>query len=287
MTEIRTHYVYFTEDASGSPVYSITDIESDATERGILAAWRVETPHASGYKAVAYVLSDAAGLWMPSGVTVTRLIPRPATADEKLDAARSVLRADYWQDVIGVRDELARLIERGDIADADDATQWLDETVDGHQRVIYTGQAIECLLFSDNEDAHYDEMGTGPDFGDGAQWSQLAYFAFRADIMAEIGDLEDFIDTHKPAPPVCDGCGEDIEDAEEGDNLCADCAEDKKPEARSGACDMNDSPPMRCDRCAHTVAAHATETHQCRMRGCRCEALRLPRPMPNYDAPGA
>ena len=71
-----------------------------------------------------------------------------------------------------------------DITNAEEADQWLHETIDGHGRVIYTFRAMQCLVFSDNDGAYVEEFGSDGLTTDGClNWSMLAFSAFRADVM--------------------------------------------------------------------------------------------------------
>jgi hypothetical protein len=199
-----------------------------------IAAWKVEGCNSS-HSAVAAILTYAAETYVGDGITVTRLIPREPTADERIEAARRILRADYWQDVRNVVDDLRSEISNGTITDTDDAEVWLHETVDGHQRVIYTAQAIEGLLYTDNESAFVEDFGSeGLTEDDDIAWSRLAYAYFLADIRAQIGDLEQFITDNLPRFADCAQCDERIPaeadatpaaEGQPGEYWCKDCAE--------------------------------------------------------------
>jgi len=250
-TQRSTHYIASrsTDDYTGYRMVPLASREQANELPRIRAAWEI-----AGVRnfddAMGALLASLGGKYVGSDTTITRIVPREPDADERLDAARGVLRADYWQDVANVISWLRHEISNGSITDTDAATQHIDETVDGHQRVIYTGQAIECLLFSLNEDAYQDETGDSPDMSDGSHWSQLAYYAFRADIMAEIGDLDAFVDDNRPKPfAECDDCGDDIEteaDAhivtDEDVTVCADCAEARE-----------DAKKLTCDACGKEI----------------------------------
>jgi hypothetical protein len=217
-----------------------------------IAAWKVEGCNSS-HSAVAAILTYAAETYVGDGITVTRLIPREPTADERIEAARRILRADYWADVRGVVDDLRSAIERGHVADTDDAETWLHETVDGHQRVICTGQAIEGLLYTDNESAFVEEFGEDGLVRDGnVNWSGLMYCALLADIRAQIGDLEQLIEDNKPV--TCEDCGETVGDDpirdELGDALCADCAAERQET-------QDDPTDKTCTTCDAECSGHA------------------------------
>jgi hypothetical protein len=94
-------------------------------------------------------------------------------------AADSVLSTDYWRDVRSAAEDFKRAVKDGEIRNGDDADRWLNETVDGHSRIIYTALAAESLSYTDNADAWEDvggEMTT----------EQRAYFAFRRDIEEQL-----------------------------------------------------------------------------------------------------
>lgn len=90
--------------------------------------------------------------------------------DITVDEAVSVIRRDYYQDVLGLVRDLAERMKAGEIDDFGDA---LHETVDGCARVIYRFQAKLGLLASDNEDAYENET-EGPEV--------RMYYAMCADI---------------------------------------------------------------------------------------------------------
>jgi hypothetical protein len=116
-----------------------------------------------------------------------------------IDDAHSVLRADYWSDVRGVAEDLKKRLDEGDFTDRDDFMEALDETVDGHSRVIYTFEAQQCLLYSENDGAYAEEMGEAGMVKDGCiNWSVLAYFAFRADIIEHLDAID--VDVNDPIP---------------------------------------------------------------------------------------
>lgn len=140
-----------------------------------------------------------------------------APTEKEVEEAHRVLRADYFTDVRNIAEEFIKKWNAREFASREDAMDWLHETVDGSQRVIYTAQAADCLRYSEHDDAGLEEMGPdGFNFNDGFPWSQLAYFAFRADIMRQIecgvGDL-DGVDVNDDPPEEAEA---EEEDAEEG-----------------------------------------------------------------------
>lgn len=142
-------------------------------------------------------------------------------ARQAVDNAHNVLRADYWQDVRdcaeSIISELKDRVKDGKRGET--LREWLiehiDESVDGHQRVIYTAKAIECLLYSDNDGVGVDEGLVDPStFIDGIPWSQLACCAFRADVTERL-DAED-IDLNEPEKGLVSEDEDSDDESEEG-----------------------------------------------------------------------
>jgi hypothetical protein len=78
--------------------------------------------------------------------------------------------------------------------------EWIHETVDGHEFVIYTAKAQSVLAISANDGAYIENYGTeGVVCDGGLNWSGLAYAAMEADLFEALGDLDDF-DVNDPNP---------------------------------------------------------------------------------------
>jgi hypothetical protein len=117
-----------------------------------------------------------------------------------LEEAQRVCRADYYNDVRDVAEEFCKMWRGGEFDDNDSAMTWLHETIDGHGRVIYTAQAMDCLRYSGNDGAFIDSFGTDGLVKDGCiNWSAMAYAAFEADILERI-NAEDDVDTSEDPP---------------------------------------------------------------------------------------
>lgn len=84
-------------------------------------------------------------------------------------------------------------------------TTWVDETIDGHQHVIYTGQAVMLLAASDNDDAYESEIGESTDDA-----SARACCALRADVWEHLEARSDewAFDDEEPADDDDDGASE-------------------------------------------------------------------------------
>ena len=82
--------------------------------------------------------------------------------DREIDDALRVLRADYWDEVRGIADDVERAVKNGEIASQDDLYEYVSQSVDGQQRVIYTQQARLGLCFTDHVDSYEEETGEKP-----------------------------------------------------------------------------------------------------------------------------
>ena len=88
----------------------------------------------------------------------------------------SLLRSWYWDEIRSLAQEALK--EHPD--DDEKREDWLHETIDGHEYVIYTAKAQAVLCISESHDAMKDETGeTGTD-------EQRAYFAMMADVRDQI-----------------------------------------------------------------------------------------------------
>ena len=150
-----------------------------------------------------------------------------------VEEAHRVLRADYYSDVRDVAEEFIKRWNAGEFSDRDEAIEWLDQSVDGSGRVIYTAEAADCLRYSDHDDAAIEELGAdGIDWSNGIPFSTLAYFAYRADILDQI------------ASGVTDLDGVDINDDPPGEK-CAQCKVENHD-----TCSMT----VGCPCCDNTIA---------------------------------
>lgn len=127
--------------------------------------------------------------------------------------SRDQMRDEYRADV---RDMAAQVIEwwkSEPDADRDALIEYIDESIDGCGRVIYTASAQECLLVSENDNAGIEELGAGGfDWSGGIPWSQLAYFAFRADVIDRLSS--EGLDVNNPEHEQPDEDEADDDDSE-------------------------------------------------------------------------
>lgn len=102
--------------------------------------------------------------------------PAPVEVDPWEEGTR-LLRRWYFEEVRS----LAREALRENPKDEEARDEWLHETIDGHEYIIYTGKTLGVLLCSDNADAEEEE--TGEKSTDDAR---RAYFAMRADVREQL-----------------------------------------------------------------------------------------------------
>lgn len=107
-----------------------------------------------------------------------------------LDEAQRICRRDYYADVNSTAESIRDDVLSGDIEDADELEQRIHETIDGASRVIYTHEAIQCVLHSDHNNAAFeDELLPAESYTDGIPWSSIAYYAFKADVEEKLEEL--------------------------------------------------------------------------------------------------
>ena len=106
------------------------------------------------------------------------------TSYDDVTEALRVVRAWYYDEIRSLADEVRDACKTGDLENDDDVTRWIDETLGGHEFVIYTFKAKLVLIASDNEDEGEDAGAETPE--------DRAFYAMRADLIAEIGDYDLF-----------------------------------------------------------------------------------------------
>ena len=92
---------------------------------------------------------------------------------------------EYWAEVQSLAQQIA--VECRE--DGTDRSDVANETVDGHDYVIYHWKARFVLIYSDNEDAIL-EVDERPKFGCMVElYSAAAYWALLADVQAALADI--------------------------------------------------------------------------------------------------
>lgn len=92
---------------------------------------------------------------------------------------------EYWTEISSLAAELVRAV-RAD--ETDDPYQWLHETIDGHQWVIYTGYNLDVLRHSGNDSAAWDEGLAQSCDSWGSVLACAAFCAMQRDILDELAE---------------------------------------------------------------------------------------------------
>jgi hypothetical protein len=141
---------------------------------------------------------------------------------EARQLALSILRADYYADVRNVASSIKDAVESKEVADAEQLSERIHEECDGAARVIYTAQAQEAILLSDNSSAYVDEFGEdGIVKGGDINWSALAFAAFQQDVREQL-DAEGIDDSSFDEEEATDDDEAEGDEIEEGDITTSD-----------------------------------------------------------------
>jgi hypothetical protein len=91
----------------------------------------------------------------------------------------------YWKQVSAiVKDVIDEMKEQDE--DRDWAIDYLHQTVDGHEWVIYTWANPYVLIHSQNEDALFDDMGATEATSYSEIMMKMAFYALYADCAQEL-----------------------------------------------------------------------------------------------------
>ena len=154
---------------------------------------------------------------------------QPTQTDQgRIDDAWRTLKGKYIQELEAAVDSVRSSYCAGTYdADIDDLRLDIENTADAYTQSDEDAQI--CLLFSENADAAYREHGEIPGWDHGMPWSYLASYAFKADMIEELGEAGIDINLIPPASDEiaikCDSCGE-IRIAVPGDDTCISCHEE-------------------------------------------------------------
>lgn len=75
--------------------------------------------------------------------------------------------------------------------DEDAQVEYVEQSVDGHQWIIYTHYCPSVLEHSDNQDALFDNMGATEFDSYSDAIAKMAYEAMRADVLAELDNARE------------------------------------------------------------------------------------------------
>lgn len=106
----------------------------------------------------------------------------------EITEAMRPIAAQYWETVRGIAEEARSLLED------DDRDQFIHESVDGSEWVIYTYAAQAVILITDNEDA-YEETESLHELAGvlesaSSLYTSIAYHAMRQDVNDHLAALE-------------------------------------------------------------------------------------------------
>jgi len=106
--------------------------------------------------------------------------------------ANDVLRREYYDAVREIAAEAEEMVKKGEIEDEDGLTEWVEQSVDGSQWIIYTRRNFQVLQYSDNDSAYVEQLGEVPvtDATD-INWAALAYMAMLTDVREHLTDWDD------------------------------------------------------------------------------------------------
>ncbi len=112
-------------------------------------------------------------------VEATRALESP-----EFDQIMRTARRWHFDEVRSLADsaiEALATVRKRETMTADEAMEWLDtwlhQTIDGHEHVIYTAQAVMLLAASDNDGAYEEEYGESTEDA-----SKRAYAALNTDV---------------------------------------------------------------------------------------------------------
>ena len=106
--------------------------------------------------------------------------------EEQHDDAMRVLRAEYYQGVRSITQELAGRIKDGEITTQDGLEQALQKSIDGSYWVIYTHANFQVILCTDHHDEYMEQTGEAPVSDNTINWAVLAYYAMMRDVQDQM-----------------------------------------------------------------------------------------------------
>jgi hypothetical protein len=102
-------------------------------------------------------------------------------SDKQVEFARQVLRADYYSSIRSYAEEIVDMLKKGELDSSEAVTDYIHETADGSEWVIYTGRNYQVLFASDHdpsEDLEETESTFKPEVA--------AFFCVRADLDSQV-----------------------------------------------------------------------------------------------------
>ena len=113
---------------------------------------------------------------------------------------------EYHAEVMSIAEDMAKEARSGEHGTGDDCREWLNEyvweTIDGHEWVIYTYKSQQILAISQNDGYSAENFGIESVVTDGAiNWAALAFGALYADVMEALWRVEIDGETFDPNDP--------------------------------------------------------------------------------------
>lgn len=122
------------------------------------------------------------------------------------------MQQEYWGHVRTSAEEIEADLRSGAL-DPDDAMERVEYSCDSQWSIYtYRAKCVVCFL-SDNPNALQGELGADELLRDGSiNWSGMAFFAMRADILEQIGDMEAIAEEGKEEREAAEEEGESVRD---------------------------------------------------------------------------
>jgi len=119
--------------------------------------------------------------------------------EEQHDEAMRILRAEYYQGVRSIAQDVINRVKEGE-EEEDDV---IHEEVNGSYWVIYAHANFQVLMCSDHHDAYSEDYGEPPVQGSDINWAALAYAAMARDVgeQVRVGGTEEARRPVRRPPP--------------------------------------------------------------------------------------
>lgn len=99
-------------------------------------------------------------------------------------ATETITHKQYWAQIRSiVKDALREYKQHGTDTDPNEwLNDWLHQMIDGHEWIIYTQKNLFVLLWTDNQDAYFDDFGEMEATDFPSTTARLAYAAMAQDV---------------------------------------------------------------------------------------------------------
>lgn len=166
--------------------------------------------------------------------------------DQIPQAVHGLLQRWYEAEVRSLAEDYAKRLRdgewgKGEDLDEEGLNEDLEQTIDGHEYVIYTWQARCVCAASDNEDTYAEEFGTAP-----PTVEAQAYTAMLRDVR-ECSIYSEALDEVRDAEDEDDAENEDEDEAPSSLPACGACGRTDLPLGFSGCCSSDCEARWRAD----------------------------------------